>query len=264
MNLRPIGVVRSEIADRKLMPVFGAPATVEVVPEFAAGLHRIEKHSHLWVLAWLDGSARDVLMVTPRGVNDTSSEGLHGVFSVRSPTRPNPIGLTAARVLRLDGPRIELDRLDFVSGTPVIDLKPYFVTRDLIFSAANAQVGRPASREAVRESLLAQALSFHGEMHGDLALAVRVLEHFRSEVLAMTDPPLWRIAAPLARPVMIDALMGMTRATPGRGSLRFHEDEAVEFRHGGVSYYYALRARGAPSEILAAADEELFRWTART
>jgi tRNA-Thr(GGU) m(6)t(6)A37 methyltransferase TsaA len=119
------------------MSVWGVPASVEIYSEFAAALHRIEKHSHLWVFAWLNNGRdeRDVLQVTPRGVTDPGPEGLHGVFSVRSPARPNPIGLTVAKVLSRDGLTIHFDRLDFVDQTPVLDLKPYFVTRDLVFSA---------------------------------------------------------------------------------------------------------------------------------
>jgi tRNA-Thr(GGU) m(6)t(6)A37 methyltransferase TsaA len=153
------------------MPPLGAPATIELLPEFADGLLRLEKHSHIWVLAWLDQAERGLLQVTPRGVKDQSPEGLHGVFAVRSPVRPNSIGLTATRILRTRGASIDVDRLDFLDGTPVIDLKPYFVSRDVTFSATNEQLGRPASREAMRESLLFQARNFHGEQCTQLALA---------------------------------------------------------------------------------------------
>ena len=139
------------------MPPMGAPATIEVLPEFGDGLFRLEKHSHIWVLAWLDRADRSLLRVVPRGVAPTDPDALHGVFAVRSPVRPNSIGLTATRVLGVEGLRVDVDPLDFLDGTPVVDLKPYFSSRDLIFSAGNAQIGRPASREALRDSLLSQA-----------------------------------------------------------------------------------------------------------
>ena len=239
MNLKPIGVVRSEIRERKQMPALGAPASVEILQEFIPGLHRIEKHSHVWVLAWLDGE-RDVLQVTPRGVADRSAAGLHGVFAVRSPARPNPIGLTAARVTGIDGCIIHLDRLDFIDGTTVVDVKPYFVTRDTIFSATNAQIGRSADRAALRESLLMQAAQFHGEICKELELAVGLVERFRAEVLDLNDPPEWRVTAPAHRPHVIDAIMGMTRASFGRDSLRLHEPDRVIFAHGGRCYFYDL------------------------
>src|SRR5690349_4607417 len=84
-ELRFIGVVRSPVNERKQMPPFGAPASIELDPQYADGLLRIEKHSHLWVLAWLMGKPeRDVLQVVPRGVDPASADPLHGVFAVRS------------------------------------------------------------------------------------------------------------------------------------------------------------------------------------
>jgi hypothetical protein len=159
---------------------------------------------------------------------------------VRSPARPNPIGLTLAGVTAIEGRLIQLDLLDFIDGTAVVDLKPYFVTRDIVFTARNAQIGRPRDREALRESLLLQARHFHGEICPDLTRAVAVVEQFRAEVLDLNDPPEWSVSAPLSRPHLIDALMGMTRATIGRGSLRLHSDEAVVFTHLGRRYRYEL------------------------
>ncbi len=239
------------------MPVWGVGAAVEVAAEFEAALHRIEKHSHLWILAWLmmGRDERHILQVTPRGVFDPGQDGLHGVFSVRSPARPNPIGLTAARVLRREGLTLHLDRLDFLDGTPVLDIKPYFITRDLIFSANGQQVGRPRSRQDLRESLHVQALHFHGAAAPDLALAVRIIEHYRLTFHELNDPGSYRITAPLSRPVLLDGLMGVTRATPGRGTLAFHSLDTVQI-DGKVEY--TLRDP-LPAEPLHAPDELLFR-----
>ncbi len=241
------------------MPVWGAPASVEVFPEYAAALHRIEKHTHLWVFGWLmQGRAeRDVLQVTPRGVRDTGPEGLHGVFSVRSPARPNPIGLTVAQVLSRDGLVLHFDRLDFLDATPVVDLKPYFVTRDLIFSANGQQVGKPRSREELRESLLVQAVHFHGSLQPDIALAVRMIEHYRLTIHGLNDPGSYTLSVPLSRPVLIDGLMGITRATPGRGNLTLTEGECVTF-DGVHSYCIGAALATSAEEILAAPDDALF------
>lgn len=231
------------------MPPFGVPARVELLPRFAAGLRRLEKHSHVWVFGWFDRAERDLLEVTPRGVADHGPEGLHGVFAVRSPARPNPIGLTAARIVRIESAAIEVDRLDFLDGTPVVDLKPYFASRDLIFSASNQSIGRPADREALRESLLFQAERFHGERCGDLELGVRIVAHFRAEVLDMEEIAGWRIAVPLGRPCLVDTLMGTTRATPGRRTLAFQPDDCVVFERGDRRVVYDL----------AVPEPELFR-----
>lgn len=268
MDLRPIGVVRCSVKARKAMPPWGVPAVVELHEGFEAGLHRIEKHTHLWVLAWLDAAPegrtaaeRDVLQVTPRGVREAGEEGRHGVFAVRSPARPNPIGLTATRLLSVSGRELRLERLDFLDGTPVLDLKPYFVTRDMIYSAAGRQIGAPASREALRESLAAQAVAFHGRMAPPVALGVRMIEHFRVTHYGLNDPPGWRVEAPLSEPVLVDALMGITRTSLGRGDLLFHPERCVRLNLAAEYEPVALPPGGA-EEILSAEDGDLFRYRA--
>jgi tRNA-Thr(GGU) m(6)t(6)A37 methyltransferase TsaA len=258
-TLRTIGVVRSDVRARNAMPPLGAPAQVEVFPEYAAGLFRLEKHSHIWVLAWLEAE-RDVLQVTPRGVPDRSPAGLHGVFAVRSPARPNPIGLTAARIVAIEERMIELDRLDFLDGTPVIDLKPYFASRDLIFSAVNRQIGRPASRDALRESLLMQAVNFHGEFCAGVAIGVRVVEHWRSGPLSMSEPESPVVQIPPGHPCLFDAMMGMLRVTPGRAGLVPGTPGSLRFEHRGSVYDYRILVSEASDadSILAAPDETLF------
>lgn len=240
MTLEPVGTVRSEIKDRKAMPVLGAPAAIELFPAYTGGLLHFEKHSHVWVLAWMHETDRDVVQVTPRG-----TDIVHGVFSVRSPARPNPIGLTCARVTGTGQSSITLDRLDFIDGTLVIDIKPYFVTRDCVFSARNSQVGRNTDAAAARDSLAMQAIAFTGTDNPELQLAVEVMTHFRSEVLNFTDPEQWNITAPSRRHQFVDALMGITRALPGREELRFHDRDAVLIEHAGARYEYQLGAEGS-------------------
>ncbi|MBK9169956.1 MAG: tRNA (N6-threonylcarbamoyladenosine(37)-N6)-methyltransferase TrmO [Bryobacterales bacterium] len=236
----PIGLVRSAIKTGETVPPLGVPASVELFPQYAPGLHRMEKHSHVWVLAWLETAERDLLQVTPRGVSARGAAALHGVFAVRSPARPNPIGLTVARLLRHEGARLEFDRLDFRNGTPVIDLKPYFPNRDPVFSAASGQIGRPANVDALRLSLLDQAARFHGEVCEDVERAAAVLAAFRGDILAFADPDDWRITVPIGRPHLIDAVMGATRLTPGRGNLRFHVLDALVIEHAGARYEYSV------------------------
>lgn len=254
--LAPIGVVRSAVRTRKQMPPFGAPAAIELFAQFEPALLRIEKHSHFWVLAWLmEGAERELLQVTPRGVDPQAVDALHGVFSVRSPARPNPIGLTAARLLKREGTTLHFDRLDFIDGTEVLDLKPYFVSHDLIFCASSAPIGRPASREALRESLTAQALHWVPELHPDVALAVRIVEHFRSEFLHWQEPERWRVRAPRTAPHLTDALMGITRVSFSRG-LELDEDSRQVVLNGAC--YRIHWRRQSWDDVMAAADSELF------
>jgi hypothetical protein len=198
-------------------------------------------------MAWLMARPeREVLQVIPRGVSRDAPDGMHGVFAVRSPARPNPIGLTSARVVKVDGLRLHFDALDFVDGTPVLDLKPYFASRDLIFSARNQTIGKPRSVGERRVSLLMQALRFIPQMHADVALAVRILEHFGGEVNS--------VEAPLSRPFLVDALMGMTRLSLSNG-LRLGMAEEVVVN--GTRRYAAPVGDGFV-EVMAASNEELF------
>jgi tRNA-Thr(GGU) m(6)t(6)A37 methyltransferase TsaA len=84
-------------------------------------LDGIEPGDDLLVLTWLHCADREVLVVHPRG--DTSRPPA-GVFTTRSPDRPNPIGLHRVEVRRVDGPRIEVRNLEAIDGTPIVDVKP--------------------------------------------------------------------------------------------------------------------------------------------
>jgi tRNA-Thr(GGU) m(6)t(6)A37 methyltransferase TsaA len=100
----------------------GAPgAWIEFMPEVSDALDGIESGDEVLILTWLDRAHRDVLVVHPRG--DTSRP-LTGVFSTRSPHRPNPIGLHRVKVLTVDGLRVQVSDLEAIDGTPVVDVKP--------------------------------------------------------------------------------------------------------------------------------------------
>ena len=98
-----------------------AEGTIEILPEFAAGLKDVEGFSHFYVLWVFDRSSDFDLVATP-----PADEGRpHGVFATRSPRRPNAIGLTVVELLRRDGARLHVRGVDMLDGTPVLDLKPY-------------------------------------------------------------------------------------------------------------------------------------------
>ncbi len=100
----------------------GASAAIVLDGPYRAGLAGLTRYSHVFVLVWLDRSRRDIIAHQPRHLSEP-----RGVFALRSPLRPNPIGLSVARILSVDAAagRVEVDALDFRDGTPVIDLKPY-------------------------------------------------------------------------------------------------------------------------------------------
>jgi tRNA-Thr(GGU) m(6)t(6)A37 methyltransferase TsaA len=124
-ELKPIGVVASPLTDLESAPRQadeGAPgAWLVFEPEVLEGLRSLRPGEQVVVLTWLDRARRDVLTVHPRG--DTS-RAQAGVFSTRSPHRPNPIGLHRVEITAIDGRRIRVRSLEAVDGTPILDIKP--------------------------------------------------------------------------------------------------------------------------------------------
>lgn len=100
-------------------------ATLELDVHFAAGLKDIELYSHLIVLYWLDRSRRDLIAQVPSHLTAP-----RGVFALRTPVRPNPIGLAVVELIGVSGASLKVRNLDCCDGTPLIDIKPYFASLD--------------------------------------------------------------------------------------------------------------------------------------
>lgn len=105
----------------------GQPATLQIEPPFRPGLAGLAGASHVILLTWFDRSPRNLIVQKPRHATEAK-----GVFALRSPARPNPVGLHVAALVSLDPAAglLALDAIDVLDGTPVIDLKPYFATVD--------------------------------------------------------------------------------------------------------------------------------------
>ena len=125
MELDPIGYVESSLRDRAAAPMQGnegAPDAWLVFDErVATGLDGLQAGDDVFVLTWLHQSRRDVLRVHPR---DDRSLPERGVFTTRSPERPNPLGLHRVRILQIDGLRVQVRNLEAIDGTPIVDVKP--------------------------------------------------------------------------------------------------------------------------------------------
>jgi tRNA (adenine37-N6)-methyltransferase len=122
---QPIGHVRSPYQTTKEIPKglgakHDAEGVLEILQEFEAGLTDIEGFSHLFVL-WVFNRSGGFDLVGVPPIDNLP----HGVFSTRSPRRPNPIGLTVVELLRRDGRMLHVRGLDMLDGTPILDLKPY-------------------------------------------------------------------------------------------------------------------------------------------
>jgi tRNA-Thr(GGU) m(6)t(6)A37 methyltransferase TsaA len=112
----------------------GGGGTLEIDDSYRPGLEGLEDFSHVAILTWLDRSPRNLILQKPRHTSIAK-----GVFALRSPARPNPVGFHVARIVALDAAagRITLDAIDVLDGTPVIDVKPYFASTDSIPDASS-------------------------------------------------------------------------------------------------------------------------------
>jgi len=123
-EVRPVGRVLSPL-DLRTAPRQGdegAPdAWVVFEPDVAEALRDLAVGEEAILLTWLDRANRDVLVVHPR--SDVRNPPT-GVFSTRSPDRPNPIGLHTVEILAIEGLRVRVRNLEAVDGTPVLDVKP--------------------------------------------------------------------------------------------------------------------------------------------
>jgi tRNA-Thr(GGU) m(6)t(6)A37 methyltransferase TsaA len=121
----PIGRVSSPLTDRVQAPRQGdegaPPAWLVIEPHLAEGIRDLRAGEEIIVLTWLDRARRDVLSTRPR---DDPARVPVGVFSTRSPDRPNPIGLHRVEILAVDGLRILVSNLEALDATPVLDIKP--------------------------------------------------------------------------------------------------------------------------------------------
>jgi tRNA-Thr(GGU) m(6)t(6)A37 methyltransferase TsaA len=120
-----IGHVRSPLKEPSDVPKglgarHMAQGTIEILPEFEAGLADIEGFSHLYVL-WVFDRAEGFDLVAHPPADDRP----HGVFATRSPQRPTPIGLTVVELRGREGRTLHVHGVDMLDGTPVVDLKPY-------------------------------------------------------------------------------------------------------------------------------------------
>ena len=115
-----------------------AVCTIVVDARWAEALTGVETCSHIVVLYWMSRSRRDLVLQVPRhyGVG-------RGTFALRSPARPNPIAMSVARLLRVEGTRLSVVGLDCLDDTPLLDIKPYFASTDAV---PDAVVGWHAAR----------------------------------------------------------------------------------------------------------------------
>jgi tRNA-Thr(GGU) m(6)t(6)A37 methyltransferase TsaA len=122
--MRPIGEIHTPIIDKRDAPIQSSrstvPGQVEVYPAYVDGLRDLDGFSHIILLYAFHRSNEYTLSVTP--FLDDQERGL---FATRYPDRPNPIGLSIVRLLSIQDHVLEIEGVDMLDGTPLLDIKPY-------------------------------------------------------------------------------------------------------------------------------------------
>ena len=125
ITLTPIGIVHSPHKTLNNMPIQPAAAKgirgwIELNPDYADGLKDLDGFSHIYLIFHFHKSQGYNLMVTP-----FFDKAEHGLFATRAPKRPNPIGLSVVKLLKVEGNRLDIENVDLLDGTPLLDIKPY-------------------------------------------------------------------------------------------------------------------------------------------
>jgi len=131
IKYKPIGFIHTPFKEPKgvpIQPVAGEDieGKVEILPDYVEGLKDLEGFSHIILIYHLHLSKKASLLVKPY-----MDEKLRGVFATRAPSRPNPIGLSIVRLVKIKGNMIYIKDVDIVDGTPLLDIKPYVPEFDL-------------------------------------------------------------------------------------------------------------------------------------
>jgi tRNA-Thr(GGU) m(6)t(6)A37 methyltransferase TsaA len=125
IKYKPIGIIHSPFKEPKGTPIQpagakGTDGTVEIFPEYAEGLKDIEGFSYIILLYHFHLSKVSALLAKPYMNNE-----MHGVFAMRGPSRPNPIGVSVVCLVKVEGNMLHVQDVDIVDGTPLLDIKPY-------------------------------------------------------------------------------------------------------------------------------------------
>lgn len=130
--LKPIGRAISPVTETVDENWGGVVSKVVLLPEYAGGLDGLDGFSHALVVTYLDKTKFEQARHLRRRPRDLDTMPIVGIFSQRAKDRPNPIGITAVRIIRVGDDFLEVQGLDAVNGTPVLDIKPYYPAYDRI------------------------------------------------------------------------------------------------------------------------------------
>ena len=131
IEYRPIGIIHSPFKTPEGSPIQPAAARgiegkIEIFPEFEEGLQDLAEFSHIFMLYHFHLSGAFSLMVKP-----FLDDERHGVLATRAPSRPNPIGISVVRLIRIASCDLYIQNVDVIDCTPLLDIKPYVPAFDV-------------------------------------------------------------------------------------------------------------------------------------
>lgn len=129
INIKPIGIVKNDVKEPRFGSFADNVSEIIVDEKFTDALNGIAEYSHVIIVYWMDKVKESVITHRPQGNPEVP---IVGIFSCRCPQRPNPIAITTVKLLGRKGNKIEVEGLDIIDGTPIIDIKPYWPVYDEI------------------------------------------------------------------------------------------------------------------------------------
>ncbi|MGB2876739.1 MAG: tRNA (N6-threonylcarbamoyladenosine(37)-N6)-methyltransferase TrmO [Dehalococcoidales bacterium] len=125
MEVQTIGIIRSPFKEPTGTPIQASVAQdaegiIEVYPQFVQGLKDLDGFDRIWLLYWFHQAAPAKMIVTP-----FMDDKPRGLFATRAPCRPNPIGISPVRLLKIEASCLHIADIDVLDGTPLLDIKPY-------------------------------------------------------------------------------------------------------------------------------------------
>jgi tRNA-Thr(GGU) m(6)t(6)A37 methyltransferase TsaA len=122
--IKSIGMIRTPFKSSEDTPIQSSksdiPGYVELAPEYLDALKSLDSFSHIILVYWFHRAKTPQMQMKP--FLDTEE---HGLFSIRAPSRPNPIGLSIVKLLRIKGTRLDIEGVDMLDETPLLDIKPF-------------------------------------------------------------------------------------------------------------------------------------------
>jgi len=264
-KINPIGVVHSAISETSKMPKDGiSEAKIEIFEKYLPAMHGLEKFSHIYLMCFFHKSDRSLLRIDPQKVHfryANCEDAPLGVFSGRSPARPNPIALTVVKIKAIQGREIEVEHCDAVDGTPVVDIKPYNGGIDR-FMNLSIPSNAPKKLDMKLRWVERIITNVTGSSDAAAKIIAKIFVDAFDRGYVYTDKNVWLVVSNIPR--LIDSALFLADATFSSGRLMVinEKDFKITFIRGSASLKYRLAAEGGIDEIIAGKEdkniEELF------